>query len=195
VVSFSPPAILPPGKSRRYPFYRRLVGPQSRSGEVKICLPYRDSNSRPPGRPARSQSYTEKYLLHMPSDLRTSPTKFQCKHHSLQETRRNDIRSCATRSQAQLRPSLQPPLLCDVVFGHTELTHVSYLLTNRSIGFLLFQVLSVRLLILLIFMLANCSGRHDYATGLYACSNGLDEQSCKKHTQIGHLKNNTSRVK
>jgi hypothetical protein len=36
-----------------------LGGPQSRSGrygEVKIFLPYRDSNSPPPGRPARSQS-------------------------------------------------------------------------------------------------------------------------------------------
>jgi hypothetical protein len=33
------PAALPPGKSLRYPFYRRLGGPQSRSeryGEVKI---------------------------------------------------------------------------------------------------------------------------------------------------------------
>jgi hypothetical protein len=33
------PAALPPGKSSRYPFYRRLGGPQSRSGrygEVKI---------------------------------------------------------------------------------------------------------------------------------------------------------------
>jgi hypothetical protein len=43
------PATLPPGKSPRYPFYRRFGGPQSRSGrygEVKIfilrrviCLP------------------------------------------------------------------------------------------------------------------------------------------------------------
>jgi hypothetical protein len=33
------PAALPPGKSPRYPFYRRLGGPQTRSGrygEVKI---------------------------------------------------------------------------------------------------------------------------------------------------------------
>jgi hypothetical protein len=35
------PAALPSGKSPRYPFYRRLGGPQSRSG------PYRDSNSDP----------------------------------------------------------------------------------------------------------------------------------------------------
>jgi hypothetical protein len=44
------PAALPPGKSPRYQFYRRLGGPQSRSGrygEVKIFLPYRDSNSAP----------------------------------------------------------------------------------------------------------------------------------------------------
>jgi hypothetical protein len=36
------PAALPPGKSSRYPFYRRLGGPQSRSGwygEVKIFYP------------------------------------------------------------------------------------------------------------------------------------------------------------
>jgi hypothetical protein len=35
------PAALPPGKSPRYPFYRRLGGPQSRSGrygEVKMTL-------------------------------------------------------------------------------------------------------------------------------------------------------------
>jgi hypothetical protein len=35
-------AALPPGKSPRYPFYRRLGGPQSRSGrygKVKICYP------------------------------------------------------------------------------------------------------------------------------------------------------------
>jgi hypothetical protein len=36
------PAALPPGKRPRYPFYRRLGGPQSRSGrygEVKIFYP------------------------------------------------------------------------------------------------------------------------------------------------------------
>jgi hypothetical protein len=36
------PAALPPGKSPRYPFYRRLGGPQSRFelyGEVKIVYP------------------------------------------------------------------------------------------------------------------------------------------------------------
>jgi hypothetical protein len=39
--SFHAPAALSPGKSRRYPFYRRLGGPQSRSGrygEVKYCF-------------------------------------------------------------------------------------------------------------------------------------------------------------
>jgi hypothetical protein len=36
------PAALPPGRSPRYPLYRRLGGPQSRSGqhgEVKILDP------------------------------------------------------------------------------------------------------------------------------------------------------------
>jgi hypothetical protein len=53
------PADLPPGKSPRYPFYRRLGGPQSRSGrygEVKIFYPTGNQTPAPPGRPARSQS-------------------------------------------------------------------------------------------------------------------------------------------
>jgi hypothetical protein len=53
------PAALPPGKSPRYPFYRRLGGPQSRSGrygEVKIIYPIGTRTPAPPGRPARSQS-------------------------------------------------------------------------------------------------------------------------------------------
>jgi hypothetical protein len=48
-----------PGKEPRYPFYRRLGGPQSRSGryeEVKIFYPIRTRTPAPPGRPARSQS-------------------------------------------------------------------------------------------------------------------------------------------
>jgi hypothetical protein len=59
VVSFTPLPPYPPGKSPRYPFYRRLGGPQSRSGrygEVNIFDPTGTRNSRPPGRPARSQS-------------------------------------------------------------------------------------------------------------------------------------------
>jgi hypothetical protein len=53
------PAALPPGKSPRYPFYRRLGGPQSRSGrcgEVKVFYPTGTRTSALPGRPARSQS-------------------------------------------------------------------------------------------------------------------------------------------
>jgi hypothetical protein len=53
------PAALPPGKSPRYPFYRRLGGPQSRSGrygEVKMFYPTGTRTPAPPGRPARSQS-------------------------------------------------------------------------------------------------------------------------------------------
>jgi hypothetical protein len=52
-------AALPPGKSPRYPFYRRLGGPQSRSGrcgEMKIFYPIGTQTPAPPGRPARSQS-------------------------------------------------------------------------------------------------------------------------------------------
>jgi len=43
---------LPQGKSR-YPFYRRLGGPQSRSGQVRKSRPHVDSI---PGCPAHSQS-------------------------------------------------------------------------------------------------------------------------------------------
>jgi hypothetical protein len=52
-------AALTTGKSPRYPFYRRLGGPQSRSepyGEVKIFYPTGTRTPAPPGRPARSQS-------------------------------------------------------------------------------------------------------------------------------------------
>ena len=46
-------AALPPGKTR-YPLYRRLVGPQSRSGQVrKISSP---TGIRFPDRPTRSES-------------------------------------------------------------------------------------------------------------------------------------------
>ena len=45
-----PDRILPPGKTR-YQFYRRLGGPQGRSGRAEKSRPYRDSI---PDRPARS---------------------------------------------------------------------------------------------------------------------------------------------
>jgi len=54
-----PGRTLPPGKTR-YPFYRRLGGPQGRSGLAEKSRPHRDST---PERPARSQSL---YLLSYP---------------------------------------------------------------------------------------------------------------------------------
>jgi hypothetical protein len=53
------PAALPSGKSPRYPFYRRLGGPQGRSGrygEVKILYPTGTRTPAPPGRPRVSQA-------------------------------------------------------------------------------------------------------------------------------------------
>jgi hypothetical protein len=53
---------LPPGKTR-YPLYRRLGGPQSRSGKVRKISP--PTGIRSPDRPARSQSlYRLSYLAH-----------------------------------------------------------------------------------------------------------------------------------
>jgi hypothetical protein len=52
-------AALPPGKGPRYPFYRRLGGPQSwsgRYGEVNIFYLIGTRTPAPPGRPASSQS-------------------------------------------------------------------------------------------------------------------------------------------
>jgi hypothetical protein len=52
------PAALPPRKSPRYPFYRRLGGPQSRYGRygvMKIFYPTGIRTPAPPGRPACSQ--------------------------------------------------------------------------------------------------------------------------------------------
>jgi hypothetical protein len=54
MVSFSPRPPYPQGKSPYYPLYRRLGGPQSRSGhggEEKNFSPWQDSN---PDHPARS---------------------------------------------------------------------------------------------------------------------------------------------
>ena len=53
---------LPPGKSR-YPLYRRLAGPQGRSGQVRKISP--PTGVRSPDRPARSQSlYRLRYPAH-----------------------------------------------------------------------------------------------------------------------------------
>jgi hypothetical protein len=63
------PAALPPGKSPRYPFYRRLGGPQSRSGrygEVHIFYPTGTRTPASPARPAGSQSL---YRLSYPGSL------------------------------------------------------------------------------------------------------------------------------
>jgi len=42
----APAATYPPGKTR-YPLYRRLGGPQGRSGQVRKISPHRDSIPRP----------------------------------------------------------------------------------------------------------------------------------------------------
>jgi len=57
---------LPPGKSR-YPLYRRLHGPQGRSGQVRKISP--PTGIRSPDRPARSQSL---YRLRYPAQSWTS---------------------------------------------------------------------------------------------------------------------------
>ena len=49
------PAALPPGKTR-YPLYRRLGGPQGRSGQVRIILPPQGFDPRTVQPVARSYS-------------------------------------------------------------------------------------------------------------------------------------------
>ena len=57
-----PGRTLPPGKTR-YPLYRRLTGPQDRSGQVPKISPH--TRIRSPDRPARSQSlYWLRYPAH-----------------------------------------------------------------------------------------------------------------------------------
>jgi hypothetical protein len=78
--SASRPCHFTPGKKPRYPFYRRLRGPQSRSGrygEVKIFYPTGTRTPALPGRPARSQSL---YLLSYPGSLvvYTGISKIMC---------------------------------------------------------------------------------------------------------------------
>jgi hypothetical protein len=58
-----PSRSLPTGKTR-YPLYRRLGGPQGRSGQVRKISP--STGIRSPDRPARSQSlYRIRYLTHL----------------------------------------------------------------------------------------------------------------------------------
>jgi hypothetical protein len=56
-----PGRTLPPGKTG-YPLYRRMGGPQGRSGQVRIISP--PTGIRSPDRPARSQLL---YRLHYPA--------------------------------------------------------------------------------------------------------------------------------
>ena len=61
MVSSTPRPHFTPRKDR-YPFYRRLCGPQDRSGRAENLVPHRDSI---PDRPARSQSlYRPRYPAH-----------------------------------------------------------------------------------------------------------------------------------
>jgi hypothetical protein len=53
VVNATPRPFYPPGKTR-YPLYRRLGGPQGRSGQVQKILPHTGFRSQ--DRPARSES-------------------------------------------------------------------------------------------------------------------------------------------
>jgi len=58
-----PGRTLPPGKTR-YPLYRRLDGPQGRSGEMRKISPL--TGIRSPDRPARSQLlYQLRYRAHL----------------------------------------------------------------------------------------------------------------------------------
>jgi len=60
-----PGCTLPPGKTR-YPLYRRLVGPQGRSGRAENLVP---TGIRSPVRPAPSQSlYRLSYRAHLVFD-------------------------------------------------------------------------------------------------------------------------------
>ena len=53
VVNDKPRQLFPPGKTR-YPLYRKLGGPQGRSGRMQKFSPY--TGIRSPDRPARSES-------------------------------------------------------------------------------------------------------------------------------------------
>jgi hypothetical protein len=81
----APAALYPRGKDPRYPLYRRLGGPQSRSGHRgrrKNPLPLPGIEPRSPGRPARSQTL---YCLSYPGSSKT----IYCtsKHYAVKSTR------------------------------------------------------------------------------------------------------------
>jgi hypothetical protein len=71
------PAALPPGKTR-YPLYRRLSGPHSRSGRVRKISP--PTGIRSPDRPARSESL---YRLRYPGPFVFSYIPLQSHGHSI----------------------------------------------------------------------------------------------------------------
>jgi hypothetical protein len=72
VVSFTPRPLSPQGKSPWYPMYRRLDGPQSRSGrggEEKNSHPHRESNPRTPIIQPVAHRYTDWAITALVSDL------------------------------------------------------------------------------------------------------------------------------
>jgi hypothetical protein len=73
----APAALYPRGKDPRYPLYRTLGGPQSRSGHRgyrKNPLPLPGIEPRSPGRPVRNQTL---YWLSYPGILISSGMKFR----------------------------------------------------------------------------------------------------------------------
>jgi hypothetical protein len=87
------PAALSPGKSPRYPFYRRLGGPQSRSGrygEVKIFYPtgtrtpappHRASSPKPVAIPTELSRLPEWVSNHVEVRTSSSPLYATCRRH------------------------------------------------------------------------------------------------------------------
>ena len=111
-----PDCSLPSGKTR-YPLYRRLGGPQGRSGQVrKISLPH-PTGIRAPDRPARTQSlYRIRKPAHLPllveGNLNSLPSVVDpemvaaspCESYCLFPT----LKSVKNYS----RPSTNPKILC-----------------------------------------------------------------------------------
>jgi len=88
-----PGRTLPPGKTR-YPLYRRLGGPQGRSGLGGKSRPHRDSI---PDRPARSQSlyrlsYRAHERIHVPFYIGVSPKNKVTAYFYLMENK-NQLRT------------------------------------------------------------------------------------------------------
>ena len=124
----APPAL--PAGNTRYPLYRRLGGPQGRSGRLRKILP--PTGIRSPDRPARSESL---YRLSYPSPL--------SKHSIVKKNPLKCNRPVLLKGQHELRHIIEGTVahLCVVILSCILFTGRSRLLSILSVYFCIVLVI------------------------------------------------------